>query len=113
MLYNIREFDTKREVSVQYKHENVANRLVGEVVDDIVSGAGGMGFNFQSVQVKHCVANGLPLRPRSFEAELPGVKSRERSLPLVTLRRTIYTTKSRIFWNKSCISNKQYVFAFL
>ena len=88
MLYNIREFDAKRKVNVQYKHKNVANRLVGEVVDDIVSGVGGLEFDFQSGHVKHCVANSSPLRPRCFESELPGVKSRERSLQLVMLRRT-------------------------
>ena len=82
-----------RNVKSMYKHENVANQLVGEVVDDIVIGARGLGFDFQSVQVKRCVANSSPLRPRCFEAELPGVKSRERFLPLVMLRRTIYTTK--------------------
>ena len=94
----MREFDAKREVNVQYKHENVANRLVGEVVDDIVSGAGGLGFDIQSGQVKHCVANSSPLRPRCFESKLPGVKTRESSLPLVMFRRTIlhYEIKNNI-----------------
>ena len=31
------------------------------MVDDIVVGAGGLGFDFQFVQVKHCVVNSLPL----------------------------------------------------
>ena len=49
----------------------VANRLVGEVVNDIVVGVGGLMFDFQSGQVKRCVAYGSTLLPHLFESLLP------------------------------------------
>ena len=44
--------------------------VVAVMVNDIVTGALGLGFNFRAGQIGHCVVNGSPLLQRFFEAVL-------------------------------------------